>query len=200
MTATGYVSATGDTRKVNRAGDTMTGELVLPDSSPDTTLAATSKGYVDGKFATQLDLTALSGTVNSLSTAVTNLDVFVGDCLTRVAAIEAGTAYLAGAHFTAPVDISEGGLSLTSSGTAIISINRGTTANFAGVALKTGGAECWPTQLINDGTNDFRITDTANGVDALRITPHATTPTVAIAGVAAAGSKKIGRASCRERV
>lgn len=47
MTATGYVSTIGDTRKVNRAGDTMTGELVLPDSSPDTALAAASKGYVD---------------------------------------------------------------------------------------------------------------------------------------------------------
>ncbi len=48
MTATGYVSTTGDTRKVNKTGDTMTGELVLPDSSPDTTLTAASKGYVDG--------------------------------------------------------------------------------------------------------------------------------------------------------
>ena len=47
MTATGYVSTTGDTRKVNRAGDTMTGDLVLNDSSPDTTNSAASKGYVD---------------------------------------------------------------------------------------------------------------------------------------------------------
>jgi hypothetical protein len=49
MTAVGYASTTGDTRKVNRAGDTMTGELLLPDSSPDTDLAAASKGYVDSK-------------------------------------------------------------------------------------------------------------------------------------------------------
>lgn len=48
MTATGYVSTTGDARKVDVAGDTMTGELVLPDSSPDTSLTAASKGYVDG--------------------------------------------------------------------------------------------------------------------------------------------------------
>lgn len=47
MTATGYVSTTGDTRKVSKTGDTMTGELVLPDSSPDTSLTAASKGYVD---------------------------------------------------------------------------------------------------------------------------------------------------------
>ena len=51
MTATGYVSTTGDTRKVDVAGDTMTGELVLPDSSPDTALSAASKGYIDGLIA-----------------------------------------------------------------------------------------------------------------------------------------------------
>ena len=51
MTATGYVSTTGDDRKVDVAGDTMTGELVLPDSSPDTALAAASKGYIDGLIA-----------------------------------------------------------------------------------------------------------------------------------------------------
>lgn len=45
MAATGYT--TGDPNKVNRSGDTMTGELVLPDSSPDTALAASSRGYVD---------------------------------------------------------------------------------------------------------------------------------------------------------
>lgn len=48
MTAIGYASTTGDTRKVDVAGDTMTGELVLPDSAPDTALTAASKGYVDG--------------------------------------------------------------------------------------------------------------------------------------------------------
>jgi hypothetical protein len=47
MTATGYVSTSGDTRKVTRAGDTMTGDLVLNDSSPDTSLSAAPKGYVD---------------------------------------------------------------------------------------------------------------------------------------------------------
>lgn len=51
MSAVGYVSTTGDTRKVDVAGDTMTGELLLPDSSPDTALAAASKGYVDGLIA-----------------------------------------------------------------------------------------------------------------------------------------------------
>lgn len=47
MTATGYTSTTGDARKVNKAGDTMTGDLVLPDSTPDTSLSAAPKAYVD---------------------------------------------------------------------------------------------------------------------------------------------------------
>lgn len=147
------------------------------------------RAYADNKFATQLDLTTLAGTVNSLSTAVGNLDVFVFDCLTRVAAIEQGTAYLNGAHFTAPVDISEGGLTVTSSGTAIITLNRGTTENFGGFALTTGTVERWAVQMLNNSTNDLFITDTANGVHAVRVTPHATTPTVALFGVVAAGSK-----------
>lgn len=48
MTATGYTSTTGDPRKVAKTGDTMTGELVLPDSSPDGDLHAAPKGYIDG--------------------------------------------------------------------------------------------------------------------------------------------------------
>jgi hypothetical protein len=58
MAATGYVSTAGDARKVDIAGDVMTGELVLPDSSPDTALAAASRGYIDGVAAT---LAALAG-------------------------------------------------------------------------------------------------------------------------------------------
>lgn len=45
MSATGYTK--GDPQKVARAGDTMTGDLVLPDSNPDTALSAASRGYVD---------------------------------------------------------------------------------------------------------------------------------------------------------
>lgn len=53
MTATGYVSTTGDARKVNKSGDTMTGDLVLNDSSPDTSTSATAKAYVDAADATK---------------------------------------------------------------------------------------------------------------------------------------------------
>lgn len=51
MTATGYVATAGDARKVNKAGDTMTGDLVLNDSSPDTTNSAASKGFVLAQVA-----------------------------------------------------------------------------------------------------------------------------------------------------
>lgn len=60
MTAVGYASTTGDARKVTKAGDTMTGDLVLNDSSPDTNLSAASKGYV---------LALASGTVVTETTA-----------------------------------------------------------------------------------------------------------------------------------
>src|SRR3546814_10841747 len=50
MAATGYT--TGDPQKVDLAGDTMTGELVLPDSSPDSDLTAASRGYVTNAAVT----------------------------------------------------------------------------------------------------------------------------------------------------
>lgn len=64
MSATGFTK--GDPQKVARAGDTMTGELILPDSSPDTALAAATKGYVDNKTA------ALSGSAEAQFLAVNN--------------------------------------------------------------------------------------------------------------------------------
>lgn len=51
MTAIGYAGTTGDTRKVNKAGDTLTGDLVLVDSTPDTDRSATSKEYVLARVA-----------------------------------------------------------------------------------------------------------------------------------------------------
>lgn len=51
MAATGYVSASGDTRKVNKAGDTLTGDLVLVDDTPDTPHSATSRAFVEAAVA-----------------------------------------------------------------------------------------------------------------------------------------------------
>lgn len=63
MTAVGYASTNGDARKVNKSGDTLTGELTLPDSSPDQALNAASKGYVDAQ------ITALAALVAHLTGA-----------------------------------------------------------------------------------------------------------------------------------
>ncbi|MFF7795528.1 polysaccharide deacetylase family protein [Streptomyces sp. NPDC007991] len=55
--------------------------------------------WADNKFATSTDL----GTLN---TTVTDLDGFVQDCLTRVSAIELGTAWLSGVNSAGPVLVS----------------------------------------------------------------------------------------------
>ncbi|MEU6535512.1 hypothetical protein [Streptomyces sp. NPDC047000] len=271
MPATGYVSPTGDARKVNRSGDTMTGDLVLADSTPDTAASAASKeytdttavssaagavtvhvgatdphgdraaavgalaghvgatdphgdraaattaldghvgatdphgdrtaattaltahaggsdphgdrAYADDKFATKLDLTALGGTVNSLSSAVSNLDGFVSDCLTRVQNIEQGTAYLNGGHYVGPVDITgfsltinDGNLLIVSSGTAINRLARGGDGFYAAYVLANGPNEAderWAFQMA-PGSDDVRLVDAANGVQVLRFASGAT--------------------------
>ncbi|MEW2402114.1 hypothetical protein [Streptomyces sp. NPDC046862] len=63
------------------------------------------RSWADGKFALTSGLTALDGTVNNLTSTVTSIDGFLNDCLNRVAAIEQGTAYLSGGHYTAPVEL-----------------------------------------------------------------------------------------------
>lgn len=63
------------------------------------------RAYADNKFATQLDLTALGGTVNNLAITVAAIDGFLGDALIRIQAIEQGTAFLAGGHYTAAVEL-----------------------------------------------------------------------------------------------
>ncbi|MEJ8671866.1 hypothetical protein WKI71_36535 [Streptomyces sp. MS1.AVA.1] len=73
MAATGYTSTTGDARKVDVAGDTMTGELTLPDSSPDQALNAASKGYVDAETAT-----LVTGAASSTDNAVARFDGTTG--------------------------------------------------------------------------------------------------------------------------
>lgn len=101
MTATGYVSTTGDARKVNKAGDTMTGELTLPDSSPDQALNAASKGYVDTVAATKASATHASTHAAAGSDPVTLTQAQI----TGLVAALAEKAALAGAIFTGGVTI-----------------------------------------------------------------------------------------------
>ncbi|MER6183027.1 hypothetical protein [Streptomyces sp. NPDC001652] len=63
------------------------------------------RAWADTKFATQLDLTALGGTVNTL-------DGYLNNALTRIQAVEQGTAYLAGGHFTDDVEVIDANLTV----------------------------------------------------------------------------------------
>ena len=63
------------------------------------------RAWADNKFATATDLGATNSTVTTLGGAVTSLDGFVQDCLTRVSAIEQGTAWLNGVNSTGPVQV-----------------------------------------------------------------------------------------------
>lgn len=103
MPATGYVSTTGDARKVSKTGDTMTGELTLPDSSPDTALAAASKGYADTK-ATLLHA-AQHAAAGADPVTLTQAQI------TGLIAALAALAPLAGATFTG--DLTVNGANLT---------------------------------------------------------------------------------------
>jgi hypothetical protein len=84
----------------SEAFEVAIGSAVQPATQQD---IAAEVARADGKYATILVVTALSGTVSSLASDVQAIDGFVGDLLTRVQNIEQGEAFLAGANFTAPV-------------------------------------------------------------------------------------------------
>lgn len=67
----------------------------------------------DNTYATIVTVNALTGTVTTLSGQVTNLDGFVADALVRVAAIEQGTAFLAGLNVDGNAQIANGNLVVT---------------------------------------------------------------------------------------
>lgn len=85
-----------------------------------------------------------------------------------------------GGTVTGTVTIAEGALAVDSSGTAINAVDRGSASNFAAYVLRTAGVDRWAWQMVNDGTNDLLLTDSANGSEVLRVTPG-TTPTVTFA-------------------
>ena len=65
------------------------------------------RAWASGLFATITVVDTLTGTV-------TTIDGYLNDALTRVAAIEGGTAYLAGGHFTGDVEIIDADLTVRS--------------------------------------------------------------------------------------
>lgn len=70
------------------------------------------KTWADGKFATTTALGTTNTDVSNLTGSVTQLDTFVQDCLTRVAAIEQGTAWLSGLNVAGNALVSGGDLTV----------------------------------------------------------------------------------------
>lgn len=71
------------------------------------------RAWTSGIFATIATVNTLTGTVTTLSGDVTQLDTFVQDCLTRVAAIEQGTAFLAALNVAGNAQVANGNLTVT---------------------------------------------------------------------------------------
>jgi hypothetical protein len=94
VVATGYVSTTGDTRKVDVAGDTMTGELIGPDNAPDTALAYATKGYVDSVAGGGGGSGDVVGPATATDNAVARWDGTTGELLQDSGAILADTGAL----------------------------------------------------------------------------------------------------------
>lgn len=122
MTATGYVSTSGDSRKVSKSGDSMTGDLVLNDSSPDTTNSAASKGYVD---------TAVAGAGTGTPSSTVSDGTSFGQSKTAGVA----TAYSRGDH-------SHGTPTLPAASTAAAGVVQldGTAADIAALGAQAAGA------------------------------------------------------------
>ena len=120
-TDTAVATHAADTTAVHGIADTAALETATGATAKVTAHAAASdphgdRAWADAKFATITVVNTLSGTVTTLQGNVTNLDVFVNDCLGRVAAIEQGTAFLAGLNTTGPARVIGADLSIEGTG------------------------------------------------------------------------------------
>lgn len=70
-----------------------------------------------------------------------------------------------------------------SDGTAINAVDRGSITDYAAYVLRTNGTDRWAIQMVTD--SDLKITDSANGVTVMQITPNATTPVTTLRGTLA---------------
>ncbi len=94
----------------SEAFEVAVGAAAQPATQQDITDEVTR---ADATYATILVVNALTGTVTALSGTVTTLNGFVNDCLARVAAIENGTAFLAGLNIDGDAQIANGNLVVT---------------------------------------------------------------------------------------
>jgi hypothetical protein len=116
--ATALATHESDTTNVHGITDTAALETQAGATAKVSTHAAASdphgdRAWANTQFATITVVNTLTGTVTTLQGDVTTLDGFVSDCLTRVAAIENGTAFLAGLNVDGDAQIANGNLTIT---------------------------------------------------------------------------------------
>lgn len=107
-----YVVVTGPAGPQGEPGSEAEAEAYTDAAVATHSAAADPHGdraWADSRFATII-------VVGGLATDVGSLDAFVQDCLTRVAAIEGGTAFLAGVNSTGPVRVIGADLSIEGTG------------------------------------------------------------------------------------
>jgi hypothetical protein len=93
-------------------------------------------------------------------TATASVSVAAG-CQATLIGAEVVTATSLAAGTTRVLDRSE--LTIGGGGSAVNATDRGATTNFAAYVLRTAGADRWALQMVNNSTNDVRLTDSANG-------------------------------------
>jgi hypothetical protein len=155
------------------------------------------RSWADTKFATTTQLADVNSTVTTLGGAVTNLDGFVNDCLTRVSAIEQGTAWLAGVNSTGPVQVVGNNLTVSRNTAGSLGAYRFRTTG-GGLDLEVAGLDVIVSHWANadfTGAQKNVMRWEAAGPHLIGRTQFGTTPynTVhdidATTGVAAVGAK-----------
>lgn len=155
MTAVGYASTNGDPRKLNVAGDAMTGDLVLPDDSPDTAHSATSKAYVLAQVAgagtgVASDTVVAETTFEQASTAGVSAEYSRGDH-THGTPVSPGGSTTFG---TADVRITSGDVALTTAAAWTI-VTSGPTQLACSITAAVGDRILASPQFMHTGSGFF---------------------------------------------
>lgn len=149
MTAVGYASTTGDTRKVDVAGDTMTGDLILNDSSPDTNQSAASKAYVLSQVPAASSTVVTETTAGQSATAGVAATYSRGDHTHGTPAGGGGTTIR-----TADTRITAGDVALSSAGSWTI-VTSGATQLACSITAAVGDRILISPQFMRTGSAAF---------------------------------------------